>query len=133
MPSGVKALDCGYSAKWNTLVVLGTNGNLYLFDKDLNLTKTINNVKPNSGSLFSVSVSEDYIYVNGSSNGMKGIGLRVFDINGNEIADTSIINDGIEMTSNMKPCKVLDFNGMVVLTALGWSPAGCRFLHINIQ
>ena len=133
LPSGVTALDCGYSEKHNTLVVLGTNGNLYLFDKDLNLTKTINNVKPTSGSLYTVTVSEDYIYVNGNGNGMKGVGLRVFDIDGNQIADTSLISDEIEMTSSMKACKVLDFNGMVVLTALGWSPAGCRFLHINIQ
>ena len=133
LPSDVKALDCGYSAKWNTLVVLGTNGNLYLFDKDLNLTKTIYNVKPTLGSLYTVTVSEDYIYVNGNGNGMKGVGLRVFDLQGNEIADTSLIVDDIAITKNMKACKVLDFNGIAILTVLGWSPDGCSFFHINIQ
>ena len=97
------------------------------------MRKTINNVKPTLGSLYTVTVSEDYIYVNGNGNGMKGVGLRVFDLQGNEIADTSLIVDDIAITKNMKACKVLDFNGIAILTVLGWSPDGCSFFHINIQ
>ena len=133
LPSGVTALDCGYDEKNNTFVVLGTNGYIYIFDKELNLTKSIAGARPTSGNLYSVTVSEDYIYVNGNGNGMKGVGLRVFDLQGNEIADTSLIVDDIAITKNMKACKVLDFNGIAILTVLGWSPDGCSFFHINIQ
>ena len=99
----------------------------------MNLTKSIAGARPTSGNLYSVTVSEDYIYVNGNGNGMKGVGLRVFDLQGNEIADTSLIVDDIAITKNMKACKVLDFNGIAILTVLGLSPDGCSFFHINIQ
>ena len=63
---------------------------------------------------------------------MNGVGLKVFDIKGNQIADTSIIVNDLGITSSMKACKILDFNGIAVLTALGWSPNGCSFYHINL-
>lgn len=134
LPSGVIPLDCGYSEESNTLVVLGKNGNLYLFDKDLNLTKTITGARPSTGSLYSVTVSGYYIYVNSNGNGMQGVGLRVYDIRGNEIADTSLLINELGIASTMKACKVLDFNGVAILTVLGWNPTtGCRFYQINMQ
>ena len=78
LPSGVVALDAGYSEVTNTLVVLGKNGNLYYFDAELNLLKTVESTKPSTGSLYSLTVSGHYLYVNGNGNGMKGVGLRVF-------------------------------------------------------
>lgn len=133
LPSGVVALDAGYSEVTNTLVVLGTNGNLYYFDAELNLLKTVESTKPSTGSLYSLTVSGHYVYVNGNGNGMKGVGLRVFDIDGNEIADTSVICDGLNITSSSKVCKVLDFKGAVIVCSLGWSPAGCSFSHIGLK
>ena len=133
LPSGVIPLDAGYSAENDKLVVLGTNGNLYFFDSELNLEKTVESTKPSTGSLYSLTVSNHYVYVNGNGNGMKGVGVRVFDIYGNQIADTSVICNDLNITSSSKVCKVLDFHGVVVVASLGWSPNGCSFSHLRMK
>lgn len=121
MPVNLK--NAAYDKFNNRLVLLGTNGALYTYDKNSKAVSKLADAKGFSGiGVSNLFANDDYIYVTYTTNGIKGVKTSIFDFDGNLIKQVAI-----EDTTNICPSTnsfntqgLIDYKGVGIIIGLSW-------------
>lgn len=123
LPSGVAIQDMDYSVENEVFVILGTDGYVYQF-KDENTQADVKAF--NVGTNKSITINGTYIYVSNSVNNNQYLSVKIYDYAGNMLEDAfhlgdKNICDPDASKSTFNTQAFIEYKGLIILVALGWS------------